>query len=303
MTNESSTSELIKKSQSKRGAPGTLKRKVSGKMTIAKARALKNRPGATALDKRQANFFINMHSEETKGTELVHHGQTTKNFDICPSALKAFDKNQKDGMGDKDGFHEAVVAVDKYLGIEKRLTKKGSATQEDMDSMTKAVNDAKQKIKSAGLPGHTYHQIHLDAVKKLMKKQTFKEYMYDYGTPEATKLAKKITPGQNEDRREKLRNKMANIGKQMGDTADKINKTVGKEPEVKMKKPANSVFKNHPKYEAKKQGMTLGKFRSSLYKGAKALGDVQAIRKKKVGQRIARRFVGRMASRAMRSLF
>lgn len=58
-----STSDLIKKSHAKRGAPGTLKRKVKGKMTLAKARALKNKPGATTLDKKQANFFINMHSE------------------------------------------------------------------------------------------------------------------------------------------------------------------------------------------------------------------------------------------------
>lgn len=57
------TSDLIRKSQAKRGAPGTLKRKVKGKMTLAKARALKNRPGATTLDKKQANFFINMHSD------------------------------------------------------------------------------------------------------------------------------------------------------------------------------------------------------------------------------------------------
>ena len=64
------TSDLIKKSQAKRGAPGTLKRKVKGKMTLAKARALKNKPGATTLDKKQANFFINMHSDvkEKKGT-------------------------------------------------------------------------------------------------------------------------------------------------------------------------------------------------------------------------------------------
>ena len=54
------TSELIKKSHSKRGAPGALKRKVSGKMTIAKAKALKSKPGATTMDKKQANFFINM---------------------------------------------------------------------------------------------------------------------------------------------------------------------------------------------------------------------------------------------------
>ena len=61
--NEGKTSDLIKKSHSKRGAPGTLKAKVKGKMTLAKARALKNRPGATTMDKKQANFFINMHSE------------------------------------------------------------------------------------------------------------------------------------------------------------------------------------------------------------------------------------------------
>ena len=59
-----STSDLIKKSHAKRGKPGTLKAKVKGKMTLAKARALKNRPGATTMDKKQANFFINMHSED-----------------------------------------------------------------------------------------------------------------------------------------------------------------------------------------------------------------------------------------------
>ena len=63
----SKTSELIKKSHSKRGAPGTLKRKVKGKMTIAKAKALKNNPGATTLDKKQANFFINMHRARNEG--------------------------------------------------------------------------------------------------------------------------------------------------------------------------------------------------------------------------------------------
>jgi hypothetical protein len=108
-------------------------------------------------------------TEEIDGKQLVHHGETTKNFEICPSALKAFNDNQKAGMGDKDGFHEAVVAVDKYLGIEKALTKKGSATEADMDKMKAAVEDAKQKIKAAGLPGHDYHGIHIKAVEELMK--------------------------------------------------------------------------------------------------------------------------------------
>ena len=63
-TEEVSTSDLIKKSHSKRGAPGTLKAKVKGPLTLAKVRSLKNRANATTLDKKQANFYINMQSEE-----------------------------------------------------------------------------------------------------------------------------------------------------------------------------------------------------------------------------------------------
>ena len=91
-------------------------------------------------------------SEEVKGDQLVHHGEVTKHFDICPSALKAFDQNQKKGMGDKDGFHEAVVAVDKYLGHEKMLAKKGKASADEVKRMMTLVADAKAKIKAAGLP-------------------------------------------------------------------------------------------------------------------------------------------------------
>jgi hypothetical protein len=63
-TEEVSTSELIKKSHSKRGAPGTLKAKIKGPLTLEKVRSLKNRANATTLDKKQANFYINMQSEE-----------------------------------------------------------------------------------------------------------------------------------------------------------------------------------------------------------------------------------------------
>lgn len=46
---------------SARGAPGTLKAKISGKVTCAKVNKLKNRTNATPHDKAQANWFINMH--------------------------------------------------------------------------------------------------------------------------------------------------------------------------------------------------------------------------------------------------
>lgn len=51
---------------SKKGAPGTLKAKIKGKVTMAKVNALKNKPGATPHDKAQANWFINMQRGKKK---------------------------------------------------------------------------------------------------------------------------------------------------------------------------------------------------------------------------------------------
>ena len=94
-TEEVSTSELIKKSQSKRGAPGTLKAKIQGPLTLAKVRSLKSRPGATTLDKKQANFYINMHSEEyleeknvptNPGLWARAKALARSKFDVYPSA-------------------------------------------------------------------------------------------------------------------------------------------------------------------------------------------------------------------------
>jgi len=89
------TSELIKKSQAKRGAPGTLKRKVKGKMTIAKAKALKNKPGATTLDKKQANFFINMQKEEMTTAADAGIPQDTKNMGPKFKTYRVLDKRRK----------------------------------------------------------------------------------------------------------------------------------------------------------------------------------------------------------------
>jgi hypothetical protein len=52
----------------------------------------------------------------------------------------------------------------------------------------------------------------------------------------------------------------------------------------------------------KTEKLSIPKIRNIMYKGAKTLGDVQAVRKKKVGKRIARRVAGKLASRALRSL-
>lgn len=107
---EGKTSDLIKKSQSKRGAPGTLKRKVKGKMTIAKARALKNKPNATTLDKKQANFFINMHSEEATEIPEPTEKKIKKMIKALKKSVRTHGQQHKNlqNILDKDAQNESL---------------------------------------------------------------------------------------------------------------------------------------------------------------------------------------------------
>lgn len=49
--------------------------------------------------------------------------------------------------------------------------------------------------------------------------------------------------------------------------------------------------------------MSIGKTRSALYKTARILGDVNAVKRGTVGKRILRRATGRAAGRGMGKLF
>ena len=105
---------------------------------------------------------------EAKETQFEHGSYKSLNFDICPSAKAAFDKNVEDGKYDRK-LLDAAKAVDRYLGIEKDLRLKDEVTKDDLDKMTDAVEAAKEEIKEAGLKGHNYHEIHVDNVKDMMK--------------------------------------------------------------------------------------------------------------------------------------
>lgn len=48
---------------------------------------------------------------------------------------------------------------------------------------------------------------------------------------------------------------------------------------------------------------SLGKIRSMLYKSARVLGDVNAVKRGKVGKRLARRAAGRVTGRGLGRLF
>ncbi|MEH7392183.1 hypothetical protein [Bacillus sp. JJ1474] len=49
--------------------------------------------------------------------------------------------------------------------------------------------------------------------------------------------------------------------------------------------------------------MSINKIRSMLYGTAKILGDVNAVKKGKIGKRIVRRIAGKSTSRLLRNLF
>jgi hypothetical protein len=49
--------------------------------------------------------------------------------------------------------------------------------------------------------------------------------------------------------------------------------------------------------------MTIGKLRSILYTSARSLGDVNAVLKGRIGQRVLRRLAGKVSARLMGKLF
>jgi hypothetical protein len=90
---ESTVEETYKGKKTNNGAPGTFKAKITkaygGDVTIEKARKFKNRENATALDKQQANWFINFHSKNENLNEIGDASAKVYPFtsDIDPSKL------------------------------------------------------------------------------------------------------------------------------------------------------------------------------------------------------------------------
>ena len=126
------------------------------------------------------------------------------------------------------------------------------------------------------------------------------------------KMKKRVT----ENRRDRLRAKFAAVGKDMKKTNDELKKITtdykkkfGTKKEYKYDYGSPESVKLMKKItpgqseDTQNEKMTFNKFRSGLYKTAKAMGDVQAVRKKKVGKRIARRAAGKVTGRMLKKLF
>jgi hypothetical protein len=119
-----------------------------------------------------------------------------------------------------------------------------------------------------------------------------------------------------ENRRDRLRAKFAAVGKDMKKTNDELKKITtdykkkfGTKKEYKYDYGSPESVKLMKKItpgqseDTQNEKMTFNKFRSGLYKTAKAMGDVQAVRKKKVGKRIARRAAVKVTGRMLKKLF
>ena len=55
-------------------------------------------------------------------------------------------------------------------------------------------------------------------------------------------------------------------------------------------------------YVGRRKGLTIGKTRSVLYGTARLLGDVNAVRRGRVGERIAARVLGRLFGQLIRAI-
>ena len=130
---------------------------------------------------------------------------------------------------------------------------------------------------------------------------------------------KQAVVGEGMNRRDRLRAKLAAVGKDMEKTNKELKKTVGIEDKPKpykgkyitkeemshsqdWGKPGSTKRAKEVTPGEKNEKLTFAKVRKGLYKTAKAMGDVQAVRKKKVGKRIKRRILGKLAGKALGAL-
>ena len=127
--------ESYKGKRTNNGAPGTFKAKITkaygGDVTIEKARKFKNRENATALDKQQANWFINFHSKN----ESVTPAELRQADDFADSQLAPIDVDlTSKHVFDRLTGRESDISFAQLIGFFKRL---GRNKKQFMDFFTR----------------------------------------------------------------------------------------------------------------------------------------------------------------------
>lgn len=117
----------------------------------------------------------------------------------------------------------------------------------------------------------------------------------DYGSDESVRIMKKMTPGVKEG----ITQKDVDAGKMKPPSQGRLD-AIRKDYEAKKKAKDDAISRlRGDKTEGK---LTFAKVRKGLYKAAKTMGDVQAVRKGKVGKRVKRRILGKLAGKALGAL-
>ena len=75
-------------------------------------------------------------------------GYHTKNFDICQSAVKAFNKLKKARMTEqsKEILIQLAKIQDDFFGIEKKALKEEKISKEDLEGMLKRLNEIHHRV-------------------------------------------------------------------------------------------------------------------------------------------------------------
>lgn len=120
-------------------------------------------------------------------TQVEYDAIVTKHFDICPSAVKAFNKHIEDAnagvmfmfypltldvspmVKQRELLKAAIEATDGYLGVEKIAVENNKATPNMIVDFNYFVRRAVQSLELLGvLYEHDYIQSHIDTVAKLV---------------------------------------------------------------------------------------------------------------------------------------
>jgi len=160
--------------------------------------------------------------------------------------------------------------------------KKESNELDERTPIRPTVQD--KKLKNLRVPNPNYKGL-------LKRKEKEKRDIYregtmgdkpEWGTPEATRKAKKVTPGETCEN---------NCG------CNKCRKENAFNPQDMVGYNLKKVYK-----KTTNEKITIGKIRRAAYKTARVLGDVQAVKKGKVARRVKNRIVGKMLGKAVSKL-
>ena len=225
----------------------------------------------------------------------------------------AFTQKAVDGGKMKPPSRARLVAIQKQKDAEKKAVDKAISKLRKEDFTFKVdVEGLPALFMKGNSPGSVKAHLRKLVKQPSMVKDVKRVTKHDKKKEFRKRSMEEVT----ENRRDRLRAKFAAVGKDMKKTNDELKKITtdykkkfGTKKEYKYDYGSPESVKLMKKItpgqneDTQNEKMTFNKFRSGLYKTAKAMGDVQAVRKKKVGKRIARRAAGKVTGRMLKKLF